>query len=482
MPKPSAMRANFTKLLREAANEKRSEEDEEVAINTQLDEAILMLSEWMCENNDLKLAQELAKQLEKESEAQKKLDIISGETLALKLAIEEKKLLKKNQDQKLLNMKSDEELARELLRQMEEEERRERQRQLDEDEELCRLILEKEKENYEAENKLTTDFIKSLNLEDDSDSKSSSPASLTSSSDEEELKRDSNGLLIDAVSKEVFFDGLEHKESFSSRDDVKNMLSLDLSDEKFGTNFISEDKACPWLTSANSPRLYSDEKCYLPPTACEEKSSSQNEQLIKLSKMKRKKEFEAKKRASMEHLYEKTVKNDIIVSHLWEHACVELDDVNYAVCLTLLLPNIKKLDIRILNRNSISKTKKNLFIPLKVKNNFIIQINAERNISNPGKVYVTPSNSNYLAEFQLDGKNLNIKDDSITYNYNSCTGLLHIYIENVSLNPGSTYESAPAAPTQEVNNASVFTSIKNSMLRIFSGPTELNSPSGRDYK
>jgi hypothetical protein len=72
-------------------------------------------------------------------------------------------------------------------------------------------------------------------------------------------------------------------------------------------------------------------------------------------------------------------------------------------------------------------------------------------------VHANKNNSCYAAEFEIRGKKVKLSSGDINYNYASETGLLHIYVESVSLSGLGGEETT-----------SMLSSMKSSFARMFS--------------
>ena len=72
-------------------------------------------------------------------------------------------------------------------------------------------------------------------------------------------------------------------------------------------------------------------------------------------------------------------------------------------------------------------------------------------------LYANKTNTSYGAEFEIRGKSVKLCNIDINYNYSSETGLLHIYVENVSLAGMAGEESS-----------TMLSSMKTSFARMFS--------------
>lgn len=106
----------------------------------------------------------------------------------------------------------------------------------------------------------------------------------------------------------------------------------------------------------------------------------------------------------------------------WENADVDFDDVSGGICITLLLPHLADLKV------TLPKAQ-------------LISIEARRMVMT-GDVHSNKNNSFYAAEFEIRGKKVKLSKSDINYNYASETGLLHIYVENVSLTGMAGEESS----------------------------------------
>ena len=121
----------------------------------------------------------------------------------------------------------------------------------------------------------------------------------------------------------------------------------------------------------------------------------------------------------------------------WENADVDFDDVPGGICITLLLPHLADLKVTLPKHH-------------------LISIEARR-MTLTGDVHASKNNCFYAAEFEIRGKKVKLASGDINYNYASETGLLHIYVENVSLSGMVGEEST-----------SMMSNMKSSFARLFS--------------
>lgn len=98
---------------------------------------------------------------------------------------------------------------------------------------------------------------------------------------------------------------------------------------------------------------------------------------------------------------------------LWEQAEAAVEDVCGGICITLLLPHIVRLRV--------SRCKARM-----------VRIEASRLVEK-GDKFADGYNSQFVADFNIQGKGVQLADSDLSYDYYSDIGLLHVYIENVSL-------------------------------------------------
>ncbi len=397
-------------MLKDATNQVREESDNLIAVDKQVEEAIDLLGEWIQETNDFKLAQELAEAMEKEMESQKRLEIIQGESAALKLAVEERRRIKAEADAKVAREKEDADYAKRIA---EEEEKyyHDAKRQYEEDEKMCKdLQDEHNAPRYEEK-------------EDDE----KAPSRRCFDSDDDDYKADSkdDDAAFDFVPNQTFAGTattsyLEHKEDGEP-------------------DFSAYQEEVP-------------------------DTSGDRDLAISIARNEYRQDFQKLKQRQMLALYDshQSSKDEKLICQLWDRANAEVDDVQGAVCLTLLLPNVKKLKVNI------------------ESDGITVRVVAWRQILE--RRLATTDNSQYVAEFHLDGRNIRITPKDISYDYKAETGILHVYIEEVCLDTGATAKAPATGPAKDnstllPSNASekqkrnikqtIANEIKDSFFRIF---------------
>jgi hypothetical protein len=112
-----------------------------------------------------------------------------------------------------------------------------------------------------------------------------------------------------------------------------------------------------------------------------------------------------------------------LIAEQWEQAAAQVEDVCDGICITLLLPNIIKVKV-----SATGSTGRKVLI------------DATRMATDTA--LASPDNTQYLAEFKIDGANVRLTDDDVSFDYSSETGLLHIYVESVSLDGGEESNSS----------------------------------------
>jgi len=355
----------FGRLLKDATNQIRTEYDTQVAIDFTVNEALGVMQEWARENEDKDVAAKLAKQLEEEEQKAIKDELAKGEAAALRVAIDETRRIKAEAKDRENREKTDAEFAKSIY-EAEEKDVKQSEQLLEDDAKLARQMSDDEskwesKSDY-AEEKGTT-----------------SPSS--SVGDSKAFRHDSK------------YDEKEDEEAFLRAASAKfDQLDADME------------------VAAHEQRLLDRERM-------DRERTQQTKDYLLSRRLAVKTEREAHKQRKfkdMQRTFERCQRGDEAVANLWEACEAEVDDVCDAVCITLLLPNILDLKVKV------------------VKNGRKVSIDAKRFVQD-GDRFASPENSSYVAEFKIQGKNVQISDTSVSHDYTSDSGLLHIYIEGVSL-------------------------------------------------
>lgn len=133
-----------------------------------------------------------------------------------------------------------------------------------------------------------------------------------------------------------------------------------------------------------------------------------------------------------------------LISKQWIDADAEVEDVQDGICMTIVLPHLKNISVRVVGKK-------------------IVELKAERMIY-AHEPSPTSENSQYLAEFVIDGSNVNITEEDMSYEYDSESGLLHIYVEKVRL---QNEQEIKLENEEQAKEKTMLTTIKNTFQRIF---------------
>ena len=130
-----------------------------------------------------------------------------------------------------------------------------------------------------------------------------------------------------------------------------------------------------------------------------------------------------------------------------------MEDVAGGLCLTLLLPYLRDIKVGALDKKR-------------------VDLEAYRIVGTEEQKagLATVDNSQYSAEFVIDGNNVHITDKDVSFEYSSESGLLFVYIENVHLDEAN--EGADAAGVSDGTAAGSSsrvprTSSENGFKRMF---------------
>jgi hypothetical protein len=101
------------------------------------------------------------------------------------------------------------------------------------------------------------------------------------------------------------------------------------------------------------------------------------------------------------------------ITHAWMNAAAVVEDVAGGICMTVLLPHIKSLNVTLQGKRRVS-------------------VDAVRMVF-AGETTAVKENTNYSIDFNIEGKLLALTQNDISYEYSSEFGLLHVYVEKVHL-------------------------------------------------
>lgn len=364
--------ARFSQFLQEAAKEVRNEWDEQFAADRQVEEAVILVEEWMMESKDAELAKQLSEALGREAQVDRQMELVKGEAAAIQAAVEERRRVKAEAQAKREQELADAEIARRLF---EEEEKGSKQ----------------SKDIFEADAKLAEELATFV-------------TPVKEAKAEEKVRTPESPI--------------EHKDSnvVLRRDDLQKDFEA--------ACVLQRD----WIREESEQRL---------------RQARMDEELsrrIEASEVRT--AFQAKKLREVQACFDKCQRSEQAVANLWRMAEAEVEDLRGSVALTLLLPNIQKLVVTLL------------------KNGKTLRIQAVRLVMDK-RVEVTPINSSFIAEFQLEGGDLRISPKDVHHTYSSESGLLHVYIDDVNL------DDERHADCKEQPRGSFFRAMKQGFERVF---------------
>jgi hypothetical protein len=135
------------------------------------------------------------------------------------------------------------------------------------------------------------------------------------------------------------------------------------------------------------------------------------------------------------------------VQDLWREVDPIAEDVMGGICVTLLLPDIKILSVKLSRKRTVT-------------------VEATRLPLGSESLPLNPIDSVFDTDFEIEGKPDSLTQSDISYDYSSENGILHVYIENVHLGVVGTNEKED---TKVVPKSLSLSGIKNKFTKIFSG-------------
>lgn len=135
------------------------------------------------------------------------------------------------------------------------------------------------------------------------------------------------------------------------------------------------------------------------------------------------------------------------VQDLWRNVDPIAEDVMGGICVTLLLPDIKNLSVKLSRKSTVT-------------------VEATRLPSHSDVSPSTPTDSVFDTDFQIEGKPDSLTQSDISYDYSSENGILHVYIENVHLGVVGSNEKED---TKIIPKSLSLSGIKNKFTKIFFG-------------
>ena len=284
----------FGRLLTDVTNEIKIENDEKVAVKMQDDDASSLMNEWMQEVRDKQVAAKLSERLEAEAKDRYMRDEHEGETAAMRLAVEERKRVQSEAVAKKQMEEKDSYMAKQAY-----DEEKHMIDQCEQDDALAREL-------YDA------DIAEQLQKA-------------------EELRAQAEKKRYDELAS------ADEKLAYAAQHDLEEELRQQAAKQE------EEDRAVAQRLMAEDNVLIRTER---------EQQMKQEMEDGKLSK----KMSIANLRA--EHRRQKYLKmvvnapyasgiNVPTTAEMWRDADPVIEDVAGGICITILLPNIKKVDVKL---------------------------------------------------------------------------------------------------------------------------------------
>jgi hypothetical protein len=135
------------------------------------------------------------------------------------------------------------------------------------------------------------------------------------------------------------------------------------------------------------------------------------------------------------------------VQDLWRDVDPIAEDVMGGICVTLLLPDIKILSVKLSRKRTVT-------------------VEATRLPLGSESLPLNPIDSVFDTDFEIEGKPDSLTQSDISYDYSSENGILHVYIENVHLGVVGSNEKED---TKVVPKSLSLSGIKYKFTKIFSG-------------
>jgi hypothetical protein len=136
-------------------------------------------------------------------------------------------------------------------------------------------------------------------------------------------------------------------------------------------------------------------------------------------------------------------------SELWRDADPVIEDVAGGICITILLPHVKGVDVRLCRKNVVV-----------VEATRAVGPDEEAAATEAGKA---PQHTTFDIDFEIEGHPVKLTQQDLHYEYASDNGMLHVYVDHVHLEQEGAAAASAATSTKGVGGV-----IRNVMSRIFS--------------
>ena len=132
-----------------------------------------------------------------------------------------------------------------------------------------------------------------------------------------------------------------------------------------------------------------------------------------------------------------------MIANQWANAEARIEDVADGICITILLPYLNDLSVRAVGATTVEIEAKR-----------VIFCDGSRRTDTP---YNAEEFTSYSADFVIDGNDVVLSDASLSYEYVSDLGLLHVYVDSISLSKAN-----------KQTKQNVLETLKESFKRLFS--------------
>jgi hypothetical protein len=341
------------------------EDDGKAASKIHKEEAAQIAVEWVREASDAREAKKLQCKLEKEDKQERAESVKRGEKEALRAAMEERRIMKDKAEIKKRREVEDAECAKRSV--------------LDDIDETIKFGELCDKDDQVAK-KVHLELQDELMAEDLARQESEDYAKYRRKF-EIQIMRDTEKARI--VQSELdYMHQMESKRNHDTDEEFARVMSAKL------------------LKEENDMR-----------------ASQEKEDMQYARKMEIKAEREAhrSKKATELEQSSKNFRTAGDVRRQWANADANIEDVSRGICISILLPFMRDLRVRVGRQQNVEIEAHRLLAPDE-------RVNEEEE-----------DGSCYIAEFIIDGAKSRISDECMSYEYSSVSGMLHVYIDNVHL-------------------------------------------------
>ena len=372
----------FGRLLSDVTNAIKIENDEKVAVKIQDDDASSLMNEWMQEVKDKQVAAKLSERLEAEAKDRYLREEHEGETAAMRLAVEERKRVQIEAEAKKQMEEKDSYMAKQAY-----DEEKHMMDQCEQDDALAREL-------YDA------DIAEQLQKA-------------------EEIRAQAEKKRCNELAS------ADEKLAYAAQHDLEEEL------RQQATKQEEEDLAVAKRLMAEDNVLIRNEREQQLKQEMEDQKLSKKMQITNLRAEHRRQKY---LKMVVNAPYASGI-NVPTTAEMWRDAEPCIEDVAGGICITILLPNIKKVDVKLSKKH-------------------VVVVEATRMVlSDEDAACIAarkkPEHTSYDIDFEIEGYPVKIGQSDLHYEYSSENGMLHVYVENVHLE-GENDSSKSIAPVGSV--------------------------------